>query len=73
MRSRAQEQLSAKKSVIDKLHQDISAHRHDVILLQKQTEDVQKQQESLNEYLKARHICFHSNPQPHSPLRPTKR
>ncbi len=54
MRSRAQEQLTSKKSSIDKLHQEIACHKHDVLLLQKQTEDVQKQQESLNEYLKAR-------------------
>ena len=54
MRSRAQEQLTSKKSSIDKLHQEIACHKHDVLLLQKQTDDVQKQQESLNEYLKAR-------------------
>jgi hypothetical protein len=53
MRSRAQEQLTSKKSVIDKLHLDIAEHKHDLMLLRKQTEDVQKQQESLNEYLKA--------------------
>jgi hypothetical protein len=52
MRSRAQEQLSAKKSLIDKLYQDIAAHKHDLLLLQKQTDDVQKQQEVLEEYLK---------------------
>lgn len=52
MRSRAQEQLSAKKSLIDKLHQDIAAHKHDLLLLQKQTDDVQRQQEVLEEYLK---------------------
>jgi hypothetical protein len=54
MRSRALEQLSSKKSLIDKIYQDIAAHKHDVQLLQKQTEDVQKHQETLNEYLKAR-------------------
>lgn len=53
MRSRAQEQLSSKKSLIDKLYQDIAAHKHDLQLLQKQTEDVQRQQESLEDYLKA--------------------
>ncbi len=53
MRSRAQEQLSSKKSAIDKLYQDIAEHKHDLLLLQKQTDDVQKQQESLEEYLKA--------------------
>jgi len=53
MRSRAHEQLSSKKSLIDKLHDDISAPVHDLHLLQKQTEDVQKQHETLNEYLKA--------------------
>jgi peptidoglycan hydrolase CwlO-like protein len=54
MRARAQEQLSSKKSLIDKLYQDIAEHKHDLLLLQKQTDDVHKQQESLNEYLKVR-------------------
>jgi septal ring factor EnvC (AmiA/AmiB activator) len=80
MRSRAQEQLTSKKSSIDKLNQEIACHKHDLLLLQKQTEDVQKQQESLNEYLKARTL----NPKPlskkallpsqtHLLPRPTKR
>jgi hypothetical protein len=64
MRSRAQEQLSAKKSLIDKIYQDIAAHKHDVSLLQKQTEEVQKHQETLSEYLKAQ-------PPPRNPHRAT--
>ena len=63
MRSRAQEQLTSKKSVIDKLHVEIAEHKHDVMLLRKQTEDVQKQQETLNEYLKALHPLLY-NPKP---------
>lgn len=83
MRSRAQEQLTSKKSSIDKLHQEIACHKHDLLLLQKQTDDVQKQQESLNEYLKARGL-MNLNPKPPSKVallhshthllpRPTKR
>jgi hypothetical protein len=63
MRARAQEQLTSKKSLIDKLHLDIAEHKHDLMLLRKQTEDVQKQQESLNEYLKALHPLLY-NPKP---------
>lgn len=69
MRARAQEQLSSKKSLIDKLYQDIAEHKHDLLLLQKQTDDVQKQQESLNEYLKVR--C--QPRRPHTPAHPVTR
>jgi TolA-binding protein len=40
------------QSQIDQLHQEIAAHTHDVQLLQKQTDEVQKQHESLSEYIK---------------------